>query len=166
MLSSATVSIEPPNPAALDSARSALYDPDLREWPAPPGVLGEPAGLRSTFEAMRFRSVVEEEPGEIRFEAWRTPRATGAVVSAILAAIVYLALDRWGVSEFRTIVVIVLVAWYVPTWLLPTYRISGKIAGGRVQFRMSSRGVLARPRRLEQALRFYLTPGKTAARAH
>ena len=150
------MSTEPPNPAVLEAARVALYDPDLREWPAPQGVRAEPGGLRATFDALRMKSLLKEEEGELRFEAWRSPRTGGAMLAAFLCAAIYLALDSWGVSEFRSIVVVIIVAWYVPTWLLPTYRVSGKISGGTLQFRLTVRGVLARRARLESALRFYL----------
>ena len=140
----------------IDAAKRALYDPDLREWPAPKGIRGETGGLRATFEALGMRSLLREEEGELRFEAWKSLRTGGAIVAAVLCAAIYLVLDAWGVSEFRSIVVVILVAWYVPTWLLPTYRLSGKIANGGLQFRLTTRGVLARPARFESALSFYL----------
>ncbi|HVO29459.1 MAG TPA: hypothetical protein VMV18_01930 [bacterium] len=150
------MSVEPESPGAQESARAALYDPDLREWPSPGGVRAEPAGLRASFQAMGMRSVVEEEAGAVLFEAWRTPRVGGAVVAALVAAVIYVALDRLQVGEFQILVAVVLAAFYVPTAVLPTWRVSGRVENGTVSLRVTARGLVSRRAALEAALRFYL----------
>lgn len=150
------MSVEPESPGAQESARAALYDPDLREWPSPGGVRAEPAGLRASFQAMGMRSVVEAEEGAVLFEAWRTPRVSGAVLAAVVAAALYVLLDHFQVGEFQILVAVVLSAFYVPTAVLPTWRVSGRVENGRVSMRVTARGLVSRRARLEEALRFYL----------
>lgn len=151
------MSAEPPSTAMVARARAALTDPGLREWDAAGGVRTEPAGLRATFDAMSMRVVMESDPGgAVRFEAWRTPRISGAILAAALAGVIYVVLDHYGVAEFPILVAIVLAAYFLPTAILPGYRVSGKVAEGRVALRIRGSGLLARPARVEATLRFYL----------
>ena len=162
-----------------DEANSALerlralpelaQDPDLREWNAPQGVLATPEGLLASFRAMGFGAVAERRdapavpdpslpaaPAEVRFEAWRKPRVSGAILAAFLGVAVYLAASAAELGEFTAVVAVVLVAYYVPMWILPSYRVSGRIREGRVLVRLEARGLLARQDALERRLHFYL----------
>ena len=155
------------DPAPPETASTALehlrslpafqVDPDFREWRAPTGVLASAAGVSSTFRALRMRSVVDAaDDGSVRFEAWRHPRASGALLAAVLGALLYAALSASGFSTAPIVLIVVLAAFYVPTALLPSYRVSGKIADGRVQARLHVRGLFGRRRAFEGRLRFYL----------
>lgn len=131
-------------------------DPALKEWALPAGVLASPEGLASSFHALGLESVAESGPDSVKFEAWRTPRVSGTILAGVLAAAVYLGFSSLGIPDTVSVVVIVLEAFYVPTALLPGYTVSGRVEGGRVAVRITAKGLLARPARLERALRFYL----------
>lgn len=153
-------------------------DKSFRSWPAPAGVRASPGGVEAGFRALGFGVVVDEGPGwpegkdgelppAVRFEAWRRPRLTGAVLAGALGAASYLLLKANGAGEFLAVVIVVLEAWFVPMALLPSYTVSGRIQRGRVVLRLRAKGLLARPARLERRLRFYLerTPLEGAAAA-
>lgn len=143
--------------AHLRSLPAFRIDPDLREWGAPSGVLGTPAGLAASFRALRMRHVIESPPdGSVRFEAWRNPRLSGAVLASLLGGVLYLALSTAGMHTLPIAVVVVLAAFYVPIALLPSYRVSGRIERGRLQARLHVRGLLGRRKAFENRLRFYL----------
>lgn len=143
--------------AHLRSLPAFQVDPDLREWRAPGGVLGGAAGLAASFRAMRMRSVIDSpEDGSVRFEAWRNPRVSGAILAAALGGALYVALAAVGVQTVAIVAVVVIAAFYVPIALLPSYRVHGKIAGGKVQVRLQVRGLLGRRGAFEKRLRFYL----------
>lgn len=132
-------------------------DPDLREWSAPGGVLGSKAGLTTSFRALGMRCVVDrDESGTLRFEAWRTPRVSGAVLAGVLGGALYIALSRAGVTHWGIFAVVVVAAFYVPLAVLPSYRVSGTIESGRLQARLTARGLLGSRGALERRLRFYL----------
>src|SRR5436190_9664603 len=125
-----------PAPPALDeealrhlrSLPAFQIDPDLREWRAPAGVLASPAGLAASFRALRMRNVVDTPAdGSVRFEAWRTPRVSGAVCAAVLGGALYAALASAGLGKGPIAVAVVVAAFYVPIALLPSYRVHGKI---------------------------------------
>lgn len=141
----------------LRSLPAFRVDPDLREWRAPAGVLGSPAGLAATFRALRMRSVVDRTAdGAVRFEAWKNPRVSGAILASLLGAAAYVALAAAGVRTLAIAAIVVLIAYYVPMVLLPSYRVSGKIEDGKVLVRLSVRGLLGRTKAFENRLRFYL----------
>jgi hypothetical protein len=143
--------------AHLRSLPAFRIDPDLREWRAPEGVLGGAAGLAASFRALKMRSVIESpEDGSLRFEAWRNPRVSGALLASALGGALYVALSAAEIQTFAIVAVVVVAAFYVPIALLPSYRVSGKIAGGRVQVRLHVRGLLGRRTAFESRLRFYL----------
>lgn len=144
--------------AHLRSLPAFRIDPDLREWRAPSGVLGGATGLTASFRALRMRSVIESSPEDdsLRFEAWRNPRVSGAILASSLGAVLYVALSAVGVQTLAIVAVVVLAAFYVPIALLPSYRVSGKIAGGRVQIQLHVRGLFGRRTAFENRLRFYL----------
>lgn len=131
-------------------------DPDLREWPAPQGVLSTPEGLQATFRAMGFDAVADRRDEEVRFEAWRKPRLAGAILAAVLGVSAYLAISALEFGELAAVASVVAVAYYLPLWILPSYRISGRIRGGRVFVRFEARGLLGSREALERRLRFYL----------
>ena len=143
--------------AHLRSLPAFRIDPDLREWPAPSGVLGTAPGVAASFRALRMRHVIEVPPdGSLRFEAWRTPRLSGAFLASSLGGMLYLALSSAGMHTVPIAVVVVLAAFYVPIALLPSYRVSGRIEKGRLQARLQVRGLLSRRTAFERRLRFYL----------
>ena len=126
-------------------------------WPAPAGVRTEPGGVRAAFDALRMRAIVEPAAdGSIRFEAWSDPRVAGSIVAALAAVAVYLVLDRYGASPFQSFVAVIVTGYYLPLLVVPAHRVSGAVAGGRVSVRVESKGVLAKPARVMEALRFYL----------
>lgn len=141
----------------LRSLPAFQVDPDLREWGAPRGILGSPAGLAASFRAMRMRNVIDSPAdGSVRFEAWRNPRASGAFLAALLGGGLYWTLAAAGLATLPIVAVVVLAAFYVPVALLPSYRVSGKIADGKVLLRLHVRGLLGRRKAFESRLRFYL----------
>ena len=143
--------------AHLRSLPAFRVDPDLREWRAPDGVLGGAAGLAASFRALRMRSVIDaSEAGSLRFEAWRNPRVSGAILASLLGAVLYVAMSAAGIQTLAIVAVVVIAAFYVPIAVLPSYRVSGKIAGGRVQVRLHVRGLFGRRAAFESRLRFYL----------
>lgn len=143
--------------AHLRSLPAFRIDPDLREWRAPDGVLGGSAGLAASFRALRMRSVIESpEDGSLRFEAWRTPRVSGALLASALGAVLYVAMAAAGFQTLAIAAAVVIAAFYVPIALLPSYRVSGKIVEGRVQVRLHVRGLFGRRTAFENRLRFYL----------
>lgn len=141
----------------LRSLPAFRLDPDLREWRAPSGILGSPAGLAASFRALRMRNVIEGlADGSVRFEAWRTPRASGAVLAALLGGALYMGLSTAGLATLPIAAIVVAAAFYVPIALLPTYRASGKIEQGRLHVRLHVRGLFGRRKAFERGLRFYL----------
>lgn len=143
--------------ARLRSLPAFQIDPDLREWRAPAGVLASPAGVAASFRALRMKNVIDEpSQGAVRFVAWRTPRASGALVASALGAVLYLALSAAGLQIAWIAAIVVVAAFYVPIAVLPSYRVSGKIENGRVEARLHVRGLLGRRKAFESRLRFYL----------
>ena len=143
--------------AHLRSLPAFQIDPDLREWRAPAGVLASPAGVAASFRALRMKNVIDEpSQGAVRFVAWRTPRASGALVASALGAVLYLALSAAGLQIAWIAAIVVVAAFYVPIAVLPSYRVSGKIENGRVEARLHVRGLLGRRKAFESRLRFYL----------
>lgn len=145
--------------ASLDFVRSLpafAVDPELREWSAPSGLLGSAAGVTASFRALGMRSVVKQEDGTLLFEAWRHPRWSGALLAAALGGVLYAVLARAGVHGAPIAAAVILVAFYVPMAVLPSYRVAGKIAGGKVELRLRVQGAFGRRRAFERALRFYL----------
>ena len=145
---------------ALEHLRSLppfRVDPDLREWSAPGGVLGSKAGLVASFRALGMRCVVDtDDSGAIRFEAWRNPRASGALLAGLMGATLYLVLSRNGVTHWGIFAAVAVAAFYVPLAVLPSYRASGTIENGKLQVRLTARGLLGSRGALERRLRFYL----------
>lgn len=145
---------------ALEHLRSLppfQVDPDLREWDAPGGVRGSKAGLVASFRALGMRAVVDQdETGALRFAAWRNPRASGAVLAGILGGLLYLVLSRAGVTHWGIFAAVAVAAFYVPLAVLPSFRVAGTIENGRVQVRITARGLLGFRGALERRLRFYL----------
>lgn len=142
--------------AKFSALPEAAPDPDLREWPAPEGVLSSPEGLQATFGAMGFHAVADRRDEEVRFEAWRKPRLAGALLAGVLGVSAYLAVSATALGELAAVAAVVVVAYYVPLWILPSYRISGRIRGGRVYVRFEAYGLLGSRDALERRLRFYL----------
>ena len=143
--------------AHLRSLPAFQIDPDLREWRAPAGVLASPAGVAASFRALRMKNVIDEpSQGAVRFVAWRTPRASGALVASALGAVLYLALSAAGLQIAWIAAIVVVAAFYVPIAVLPSYRVAGKIENGRVEARLHVRGLLGRRKAFESRLRFYL----------
>ncbi len=156
--------------SALDRLRGLpelAPDPDLLEWQAPSG--STPEGLLASFRAMGFGAIADRRdapavidpsmpaaPSEVRFEAWKKPRVAGAILAAALGVTAYLAVAATEAGEFAAVAAVVAVAYYVPLWILPSYRISGRIREGRVVVRLEASGLLARRDALERRLRFYL----------
>lgn len=133
-------------------------DPALRDWPAPPGVRATEEGLRTTFRTMGFAFASEErEPGTIEFAATRRPTLVAGIVAALLAAAIAWPMSVANAPLSWIVTAVVLEALVVSLALAPRYALRGTLRDSRLQFRMESKGLFARPRHLESALRFYLS---------
>jgi hypothetical protein len=128
----------------------------VSEWAAPAGLRRAPEGLAATFAALRMRATVDAAESGVSFEASRRPGAEGAALAAVVGAAAYLALRAAGMSGTVEAFGVVAAGALLPPWILPSYLVKGRIAGDRVSVEVSGKGLLARPARLEEALRFYL----------
>jgi hypothetical protein len=129
--------------------------PGVLEWKAP----ASPGSVKEAFDALGMGSIVDSDREGVRFEAWKTPRAAALAVTAIAAAALLGLLLLIGVGDVAIVLLVLTAAFAGPFFLMPEYRVTGRIAGTSLLVRIAVKGLLARRESFEAELKTALERG-------
>ena len=135
-------------------------------WPAPAGVLSSAEGIEAALAALGLEGGVARDGERIVFAATRRAVGAAALAGAVAGIAAYLVADRTGATPLVSVASVFLAA-LVAAFLVPSYRLRGRVEGGRMAVEVRGRGPFARAGALERRLRFYLerpAPGRPPER--
>jgi hypothetical protein len=135
----------------LREAPALEKGPGVEEWT----VKGAPGAgqVKGALEGLGLVAVVVEGRDALRFEGWKTPSTAALGVTVGLAVVVLGLFLALGVVSLVAAAFVLAAVFAILFGLLPEYRVTGWISRDRILVRLVSKGLLARRREMESALK-------------